>query len=279
MAIPDADPRARDLDAAFDAAAAGPQRPRAEAKTPADVDQEAPFGRAEDGSPMAPHGLTKDGRVKRSAGGRPPKNSPDAARTGTAAEAGKAAEHAKDDKPRNVKPEPHDYSEDLDGLADGIWFGMSAAAAVAPHVPLIGKKLPAEKLSAQAFILQETKPRLVAAVNLAAQHSAKAAAFCKGLEGGDGLWALTCMFMVMPVVSVSMTIWKGDEAELKEAELPTLAEMAEKNSAKMDEMLARINAQIVAATQAAQATVVCGTESHALFGQQGCTECAQPAAA
>lgn len=277
MAIPDADPRARELDAAFAAAAEGPQKPRAEARTPADVDQDAPFGRSGDGEPIAPHGLTKDGRVKRSAGGRPPgKGSPDHARTGTAEQ---VAEAGKPDKPSKAKPEPHDYSEDLDGFADGIWFGMSAAAAVAPHVPLIGKKLPAEKVSAQAYILQETKPRLVAAVNLAAQHSAAAAKFCKGLEGGDGMWALTCMFMVMPVLSVSMTIWKGDAAELKEAELPTLAEMAEKNSAKMDDMLARINAQIVAATQAAQATVVCGTESHALFGQQGCTECAQPAAA
>jgi len=245
--VPDSDPRARDLDAAFEAAAAGPHRPRAEAKTPADVDQDAPFGRGEDGSPIAPHGLTKDGKVRRSAGGRPPKNSPDRARTAEAADTAPA------DRPGRAKPEPHDYTEDLDGLADAAWFGLSAAAKIAPRIPLVGKLLPAEKTAAQAFILAETKPRLIAAVNLAAQHNARAAAFCKSLEGGDGLWALTCMFMVMPVISVSVDIWKGDEDALKEAELPALAEMAARNEKKMDEMVARINAQITAATQAAQA--------------------------
>jgi hypothetical protein len=254
MAIPDADPRAKDLDAAFAAAASGPQKPRAEAKTPADVDQDAPFGRADDGSPIAPHGLTKDGRVKRSAGGRPPKNSPDRPRTETPAEPDvKTGEVVP--KPR---PEPHDWSEDLDGLGDAVWFGLSAVSKVAPNIPVLGKMVPGEKIAAQAFILSETKPRLVAAVNLAAQHNAKAAGFCKKLEGGDGLWALTCMFMVMPVVSISATIWKGDDAELKEAELPSLKDMAERNGAKMDEMVERINAQIAAATQAATAAEPAG---------------------
>lgn len=277
MAIPDSDPRARELDEAFAAAAAGPQKPRAEAKTPADIDQDAPFGRAEDGSPTAPYGMTKDGRVKRSAGGRPPKGSEDRPRTGTPAEIKKDAD--KKDKPAKVKPEPHDWTPELDGFGDAIWFGLSAAAQVAPHIPLIGKKLPAEKIAAEAFILAETKPRLVAAVNLAAQHSAAAEKFCKGLEGGDGLWALTCMFMVMPVVSLGMTIWKGDEAELLADDLPSVAEMAKRNGTKMDEMLARINAQINAATQAQQAIVVCQVEGHAGYGEQGCVECSTLAAA
>lgn len=250
MAIPDADPRAKDLDEAFAAAAAGPQKPRAEAKTPADIDQDAPFGRADDGSPISPYGVTKEGKVRRSAGGRPAKNSPDAARTAAAPETPVEGKAVPGDRGKG-KPEPHDYTEDLDGLADTAWFGLSMASKIAPKIPVISKLVPEDKLASQAFILAETRPRLVAAANLAAQHSSRAAKFCKSLEGGDGLWALTCMFMVMPVISISMTVWTGDEAELKEAELPTLKEMAAKNAAKMDDMLAKINAQIAAATAAA----------------------------
>lgn len=243
MAIPDSDPRARELDEAFALAASGPARPRAEATTPAEVDQDAPFGRGDDGSPIAPYGLTKDGRPKRSAGGRPPKDSPDHARTATPEQVVKTA------GPRHARPEPHDWTGELNGLADAAWFGMSAISKVAPNVPVIGRLIPDKKLAAQAFVLSETKPQLIAAVNLAAQHNARASAFCQRLEGGDGLWALTAMFMVMPVLSVSMTIWKGDEAELKASELPTLAEMAERNETRMDEMITRINAQIAAATE------------------------------
>lgn len=239
MAIPDSDPRAKELDAAFEAAANGPAKPRAEAKTPVDVDRDAPFGRDDAGTPIAPFGLTKDGTPRRTAGGRRAKE--DEARVA----------QPQEDKPAEGKPEPHDWSGDLDGFADTIWLGMSFAANITPKIPVVKKILPGEKLGAEAFIFAETKPRLIAAVNLAAQHNAKAAAFCKRLEGGDGLWALSVMFMVAPVVSIAMTVWKGDEKELKEAELPPLAEMAAKNNAKMDEMIAKINAHITAATTGA----------------------------
>lgn len=276
MAIPDSDPRAAELDQQFAAAFSGPARPTAEAKTPADIDPEAPFGRAEDNTPIAPYGTTKDGRIRRSAGGRPAKGSGDHPRT---APPGDVAAAPQDAAGRSPKPEPRDWSDELDGLGDAVWFGLSAAATVAPNIPIIGRKIPAEKISAEAFILLETKPRIVAAVNLAAQHSARAARFCQGLEGGDTLWALTCMFMVVPVVSLGITVWKGDEAELLADDLPSVKEMAAKNGEKMDLMLARINAQIAAATQAATAIVVCQNTSHDLYGLQGCTECAAPAAA
>lgn len=247
MAIPDSDPRARELDAAFEAAANGPAKPRAEAKTPAEVDRDAPFGRGDDGTPIAPFGLTMTGAPRRTAGGRRAKE--DQARVAD----GKPAEGKPDGTgaPR-AKPEPHDYTADLDGIADTIWLGMSFAAKVGPKIPVLGRMLPGDKLGAEAFVFAETKPRLVAAVNLAAQHNARAAAFCKRLEGGDGLWALSVMFMVAPVVSIAATVWKGDAAELKEAELPPLAEMAARNDQKMDDMIARISAQIDAATAAAR---------------------------
>lgn len=245
MAIPDADPRARELDAAFEAAANGPAKPRAEAKTPAEVDRDAPFGREDDGTPKTPHGVNKDGSVRRAAGGRRAKEDQPRVAEGKPAEPETSAPKA--------KPEPHDWTADLDGFADTIWLGMSFAAKVGPKIPVLGKMLPGDKLGAEAFIFAETKPRLVAAVNLAAQHNARAAAFCRRLEGGDGLWALSVMFMVAPVITIAATVWKGDEKELKEAELPSLAEMAARNDAKMDEMIARMSAQITAATAAAAA--------------------------
>lgn len=247
MAVPAADPQALELDQAFQAAMEGPAKPRSEAKAPPEVDHDAPHGRDEAGVPLAPFGLTKEGKPKRTAGGRPLKDSADRSRTVSAQPSPPPVPPAG----QKAKPDPRNWTEELDGLGDALWFGLSAVSKVAPSVPILGKLIPEEKLAAQAFVLSETKPRLVAAVNLAAQHNAKAAGFCKKLEGGDGLWALTAMFMVMPVLSLSVTIWKGDETELKEAELPTLAEMAKRNEDKMDEMLARINAQIAAATEAA----------------------------
>lgn len=240
MAIPDSDPRAKELDAAFEAAANGEPKPRAEAKTPGEVDREAPHGREDDGTPKTPFGTTKDGRPRLTASGRRPKD-----------EQARIADGAPAETNPPAKPEPHDYAPDLDALGDTVWLGMSFAARVAPKIPILSKFIPGEKLGAEAFVFAETKPRLVAAVNLAAQHNAKAASFCKKLEGGDGLWALSVMFMLAPVVTIAAVVWKGDETELKEAELPSLAEMAKRNDTKMDQMIAKINAQIVEATTAA----------------------------
>ena len=250
MAIPDSDPRAQDLDAAFAAAMDAPARPRAEAKAPPELDHDAPHGRDESGQPLAPYGLTKDGKPKRSAGGRPAKNDPDRPRTGTVTELRPG--DGDDDKKPKAKPGPHDYSEALDSAATAAWFGLSAVSKVSGKIPVVSKLLPGEKLAAQAFILHETKDNLIGAVNLAAQHDARAAAFAAKFEGdGSGLWALTAMFMVMPVISLSAAVWQGEKA-VKEAELPTLAEMGKHNDGLMDEMVARIKAQITAQMEAAQ---------------------------
>lgn len=244
MAIPDSDPRAKELDAAFEAAVGGPAKPRAEAKTPAEVDRDAPFGRDDDGAPLTPYGTNKDGSPRRTAGGRRAKDDQPRVAEGKPAEP--------DAKAPKSKPEPHDWSEDLEGAADTVWFGLTFAGRVAPKVPLVGRLLPGEKLAAEAFVLDAVKPQLVGAVNLAAQHNVKVAEFCKRLEGSDSLWAFTVMFMVAPVIEIAATVWRGDPEELKKAELPPLAEMAAKNEAKMDQMLARVQAQIAAAAAAAQ---------------------------
>ena len=251
MAIPDADPRAQELDAAFAAAMEAPARPVAAAKTPGEVDHDAPHGRDEAGQPLAPFGLTKEGKPKKTAGGRPVKDDPNRPRTATVTSIIKAGEDGKG-KDSKAKPEPHDYSEALDNAATAAWFGLSAVGKVSGNLPVIGKFLPGDKLAAQAYILHETKGNLVGAINLAAQHNSKAAEFAAKFDGdGSGLWALTAMFMVMPVISMSVTVWKGDKA-LTEEGMPTLAEMGTQNEGHMEEMLNNIKAQIMAQMQAAQ---------------------------
>lgn len=256
MAIPDADPRAQDLDAAFAAAMDAPARPRAEAKPPPEVDHDAPHGRDEAGEPLAPFGLTKDGKPKRTPGGRPRKDAPDAPRTGTVT----PARPESGGKAGKAKPDPRDWTEELSGLADAAWFGLSALGKVSGSVPVLGKLLPGAKVQAQAFILSETKPQLVGAVNLAAQHSASAARFCARLEDGDGLWALSAMFMVMPVLSMSVAVWKGEAIDTADGGKVAADDMAALNGAKMDEAVARIQAQIAAQAQAAQASVAGAAE-------------------
>lgn len=254
MAIPGADPRAKDLDAAFAAAMDAPARPVAQAKAPPEVDHDAPHGRDDQGEPLAPFGLTKDGKPKRTPGGRPRKDSPDAPRTGTVTPI-----RPDDAKASKGKPESRDWSEELSGLADAAWFGLSAIGKVSGSVPVLGKLLPEAKIEAQAFILSECKPQLVGAVNLAAQHSAGAARFCGKLEGGDALWALSAMFMVMPVLSMSAAVWKGQGIDTAQGKLGA-ADMAKLNEAKMDETLARIQAQIAAQAEAAQANMGAAAE-------------------
>lgn len=252
MAIPDSDPRAKDLDAAFQQAMEAPARPRVAASTPPELDPDAPLGRAEDGTPLEPYGRTKDGRIRRSAGGRPKlaKDDPNRPRTETGAE---VRPGQPDNKPAE-RPAARDWTPELDGFADAIWFGLSAVSQIGGQVPVLGKLIPDRKLAAQAFILAETKPQLIGALNLAAQHNARAAAFCQRLQGGDGLWALTAMFMVMPVVSMSAEVWKGHAIETPDGTV-TIDDMGKLNGAKLDETLRNVQAAIAAQAAAAQAAV------------------------
>lgn len=248
MPVKDADPAAADLDKLLGEAMDGTSRPRVDATAPPPVDHEAPHGRDADGKPLAPYGYTKDGKPKRTKAGRPRNDDADRART---AEPGDQA----DDKPGDGKAAGGNYLADLSNFADVVWFGASALGALGGSLPIVGKLLPEEKIAAQALVIAETKPRLVAAVNLAAQHNVRAEKFCQSLKGGDGFWALQCMFMTLPVLSLSAAVWKGDKAlaELDETGETTLKSMAARNKDKMDEFMARIAAQLQAAEEQAMA--------------------------
>ncbi len=242
MPVKDADPQAKTLDEAFGSAMTGPAKPREPASPPA-IDPDAPHGRdPATGEPKAPYGLTRDGKPRRSNAGRRPAGeqprviSPD-----------KAAAAAADDTPGaplEGKPlEARDYSAALMESSETIWFGASMLAKFGPRVPLVGRFVPGEKIAATAVVFNVERPRLAAALNLAAQHDARARRLAERLSGEDVSWMLSCMFMTVPFVSVVGAVWGGDPA-LTERELPPLRELAARNDQALEQQMARIKAQM-----------------------------------
>src|SRR5215469_5558138 len=115
MPVKEADPNAKSLDDAFRTAMGAPAKPK-EPPAPPLVDKEAPHGRDDDGNPLAPYGLNKDGSVRKSAAGRPAKD--DQARTAPAEPDPKDAGKSKD---AVQLAEPGQYFKPLSETADGLW--------------------------------------------------------------------------------------------------------------------------------------------------------------
>lgn len=250
MPVKETDPAATSLEGAFAEAMAGPAKPR-DVPAPPPVDREAPHGRDDAGEPLAPYGLNKDGSVRRSPAGRPRKDKDDAARTVAAQPA------AADPDKAGQQPEGRDFSAALMDAGETIWFGGSIVAKVGPQVPILGRFVPGKKLAATMAVFDAERPRLAAALNLAAQHDARARRLATRLADGDAGWALSVMFMVAPFAGAVASVWQGDKA-LADRELPALAELVKHNEAAMDRMLERITrqmqaAQMMAAQQAMEA--------------------------
>src|SRR6266568_4553308 len=180
MTVAQADPRAQALDEAFAGAMGAAPKPK-EPPAPPETDRDAPHGRGEDGEPLAPYGLTRDGRPKLSPAGRKP------------------------------------------------------AATMA--------------------VFDTERPRLAAALNLAAQHDARARRLAERLATGDAGWALTALFMDAPFTGTVAAIWQTTEEHdvLAERDLPGLAELAAANEAALDRMFAKITDQMAQAQAAAAA--------------------------
>lgn len=243
MPVKAADPDAAQLDTAFAEAMGAPARPK-EPAGPPEIDPAAPHGRGDDGEPLAPFGLTKEGVPRRSAAGRKPKDPDSAARTGP------AQPSTPNDTPDNSQLEPKDFSAPLMDAGESMWFGGSVIASVGPKIPLVGRFIPGQKLSATMAVFDSERPRLAAALNEAAQHDARARKLAEKLASGDVGWALTCMFMVAPFTGAVAAIWQGDDA-LAQRELPPLATLAKHNETKMDEMLEKISQQMKLAQELA----------------------------
>jgi len=246
--VKEADPDARSLEDAFAQAMNAPAKPREPGAPPA-TDPDAPHGRGEDGEPLAPYGLTKEGRPRKTPAGRPAKD--DQARTAPAQPDG-----GKGNAPAELA-KPGQYAQQLSDTADMIWFAASAIGKAAPGIPLIGPLLPAAKIQAQAAVWFATKDRAVAAVSLAAEHNASAARFAAKLGGGDVTWAITCVSLVAPILSLSGMVWaKNADEQLAAAGQPSFAELIERNDKAMDQAVAAMTAaaqeQAEAAARAAQ---------------------------
>jgi hypothetical protein len=245
MTVTQADPRAQSLDEAFAEAMGAAPRPK-EPPAPPEVDRDAPHGRDEAGEPLAPYGKTKDGRPKLSPAGRKPGNPDDKARL---------AKDSPDAKGQGtqLQLEPQDFSAPLMEAGETIWFGGSVVAKLGPQIPVVGKFVPGRKLAATMAVFDGERPRLAAALNLAAQHDARARRLAERLATGDAGWALTCMFMVAPFTGAVAAIWQTTDKHdvLKERELPSLDELAKANEAALDRMFAKIAEQMAQAQAAA----------------------------
>lgn len=243
--VKEADPAAKSLDEAFAAAMAGPAKPR-EVAAPPEMDRDAPHGREDDGTPKAPYGFNKDGSIRRSAAGRKPKN--ERARTMAPETAGEPAQPPGGGSAALLQP--RDFSAALMDFGETAWFGGSVLAKIGPQVPVLGRFVPGRKLAATMAVFDSERPRLAAALNLAAQHDARARKLASKLADGDAGWALTCMFMAAPFAGAVAAVWMGDTA-LRERNLPGLDDLVSANEAAMDRMLAKISAQMELAQQQA----------------------------
>lgn len=245
MTVPQADPRAVALDDAF-ATAMGAQPKPKEPPAPPEVDRDAPHGRDDAGEPLAPYGTTRDGRPKLSPAGRKPKDPDDKARL---AKDGGQAPAAAPHKPESVQLEPHDFSGPLMDAGETIWFGGSIIAKVGPRIPVVGRLVPARKLAATMAVFDGERPRLAAALNLAAQHDARARRLAERLAAGDVNWAMTCMFMVAPFATTVAAVWQTTDKNdvLTERQLPSLDDLAATNDAALDRMFDKISQQMATA--------------------------------
>lgn len=243
MPVKDADPAARELDAAFAEAMRGPARPR-EAPPPPEIDPDAPHGRDDAGEPLAPFGRNKDGSVRKSAAGRRAKD--DEPRTGKVIPPGERAKGA-----GRALPEPADYTGVLSELHDALWFGLHGLSMIGPRLPLVGRKLEHDKLAAQAYVWRINKPALIRAAKIGAEHNAVIATRCAQLADSDTTWVLMAGFCLMPFIAQSAAVFAGDDALRKMNPDASVKKLAEAHQAEMDETMLALKQQL--ADLAAQA--------------------------
>lgn len=202
-------------------------------------DPEAPFGRNDDGSPVAPHGFGANGKPRQNppGPGRGGKGHADAkARTQPA---GKAV------TPAGTAAKA-DYTRELVEFTDGCWMVM--AGTPVPWKKLAGFRT---KIRAQAAILKENQAGIVNAVNLGAVHNEQVRAKVEALTTGAISWVLPAMFLLTPFVASTAELWRTKAGD------PELAELARQTEADWKTFSAeQIRAMAEASQLAAQAELL-----------------------
>lgn len=186
-----------DVDREFAAAMAAPEPGEAPdyPAPPRKKDPDAPHGRADDGTPLAPYGYKPDGRPRMVA-------------------AGPGRGHKKDDAPR-VQRAPAaagggktvaraDYAEPLSEFADGLWMLMAGTP-----IPWDKFETARVKIRVQAALLKSNKAGLVNAANSGAQHNATVRAGVEKITSGSASWVLPAMFMITPFVAQTALLWRS----------------------------------------------------------------------
>jgi hypothetical protein len=188
-----------------------------------DTDPEAPHGRAEDGTPLAPFGINKrTGLPNKSAGG-PGRGHRERPRVvdpplGKPAAAGGPRETAAAGA----------YAEDLAGLATSVWIGASALQG--GTLPLVKIRTP--DLRPFAYLWHEQTPQLVAAWAQAAQSNATVRGWV-GKLAGEGSWQWVI------AVGVTSANFLAGCAELAKAQNAALrAQFTAANDAELSAFLA-----------------------------------------
>lgn len=249
MPVSAAHPDAVKLDEAFAAAMSTPGAPR-EPGPPPEVDAGAPFGRDEDGAPLAPFGLRKDGKPKLSSAGRKPTE--EQARVGMAP----AKADAKDGtgKAAAATAAPRRYAPAIAETLEVFWLGGTVVGQVGPEIPVVGRFLPdGDRLQAQSALLLTYKDNLAGALDICAQHNESARKLAEKLSSGAGGWALNAAFMLLPFVGASLKVWAKEQPAV-DAEgnvLPTTAQvLAAQNREAFGQYMADLAARAEAATTA-----------------------------
>jgi hypothetical protein len=162
------------------------------------ADPDAPFGRAENGEPLTPHGTNKKtGKPNLRKPGKPPKD--DQARV--------QAPRKEGESPSTPK---RDYSAEIGELVDGTWMLLSSAPVPVPRLRT--------RIHAQAALINMNKPGLVKGINLMAQNNEVIGHGVEKLTAGSASWVLPAMFALGPFVAQSVMMWRspaaGDVEEL-----------------------------------------------------------------
>lgn len=152
-------------------------------------------------------------------------------------------------------PGPQDFSGPLSELHDALWMGLSGLSQVAPHLPVIGKKLPGDKLAAEGYIWRSNKAHLIKAAQITADHNIAARKRLIKLAEGNATWVLMAGFTLMPFLAQTAAVFQGDAALQEMNPDASVKALADANKAEWNSTMEQLRAQAAEAAAQAEAAV------------------------